>query len=144
MGAKTVNTKEQSLAEGLNAHYGTVNVYGNEMPNVDGFVDAAGALILFEQVMQIVKPHARIAIIAVYKHEVPISLAQVMSKEVKIIGASGYTHEDIVKVVAHINEKKTPIATMVTQVYKLNEIQQAFEKAIEANETIKVVVDLTE
>ena len=51
--------------------------------------------------------------------------------------ARGYTHEDIVKVVAHINAKKTPIATMVTQVYKLDELQQAFDKAIEANETIK-------
>ena len=144
LGAKTVNTKEQTLAEGLATHFGTVNVYGYDVPNVDGFVDAAGAPPLFEQVMQIAKPHARIAIIAVYKEEVPVSLVQVMSNEVKIIGASGYTHEDIVKVVAHINEKKTPIATMVTQVYKLDELQQAFDKAIEANETIKVVVDLTE
>ena len=40
--------------------------------------------------------------------------------------------------------KKTPITTMVTQVYKLDELQQAFDKAIEANKAIKVVVDLTE
>ncbi|MNJ51473.1 hypothetical protein D3C77_467780 [compost metagenome] len=68
--------------------------------------------------IQIVKPNARIAIIAVYKQEVPVSLAQVMSKEVQIIGASGYNHEDITKVIAHINEKKIPTGTMVTQVYK--------------------------
>ncbi|WP_019637821.1 hypothetical protein [Paenibacillus fonticola] len=54
-----------------------------------------------------------------------------------------YNHEDITKVIAHINEKKTPIGTMVTQVYKLDDIQAAFNKAIEAKETIKVVVDLT-
>ena len=42
------------------------------------------------------------------------------------------------------NERKTPITTMVTQVYKLDELQQALNKAIEANETIKVVVSLTE
>ncbi|MBS4209440.1 zinc-binding dehydrogenase [Bacillus sp. FJAT-50079] len=143
LGAKTINTKEESLAKGLSRHFGQVNVYGMDVPNVDAFVDAAGAPILFEEVMDIVKPNARIAIIAVYKQEVPINLAQVMSKEVKIIGASGYTHEDITKVIAHINERKTPIATMVTQVYHLNSIQEAFNKAIEASETIKVVVDLT-
>ncbi|WP_340009235.1 hypothetical protein MHH52_13770 [Paenibacillus sp. FSL K6-0276] len=66
-----------------------------------------------------------------------------MSKEVNIIGASGYTHEDIVKVIDHINDKKTNISTMVTQTYKLDDIQAAFDKAIEAKETIKVIVELT-
>ncbi|WP_256989684.1 zinc-dependent alcohol dehydrogenase [Paenibacillus sp. VTT E-133280] len=143
LGALTVNTSTETLAEGLIKHFGEVNVYGVSVPNVDAFVDAAGAPILFEQVMQIVKPQARIAIIAVYKNEVPISLAQVMSKEVNIVGASGYTHEDIVKVIEHINDKKTNISTMVTQTYKLEDIQAAFDKAIAAKETIKVIVDLT-
>lgn len=143
LGALTVNTSTESLAEGLIKHFGEVNVYGVSVPNVDAFVDAAGAPILFEQVMQIVKPQARIAIIAVYKNEVPLSLAQVMSKEVNIVGASGYTHEDIVKVIEHINDKKTNISTMVTQTYKLEDIQAAFDKAIAAKETIKVIVDLT-
>lgn len=66
-----------------------------------------------------------------------------MSKEVNIVGASGYTHEDIVKVIEHINDKKTNIFTMVTQTYKLEDIQAAFDKAIAAKETIKVIVDLT-
>ncbi|MDH6368647.1 2-desacetyl-2-hydroxyethyl bacteriochlorophyllide A dehydrogenase [Paenibacillus sp. PastF-3] len=143
LGALTFNTSTETLAEGLIKHFGEVNVYGVSVPNVDAFVDAAGAPILFEQVMQIVKPQVRIAIIAVYKNEVPISLAQVMSKEVNIVGASGYTHEDIVKVIEHINDKKTNISTMVTQTYKLEDIQAAFDKAIAAKETIKVIVDLT-
>lgn len=144
LGAKTVNTLNISLAEGLSAHFGTINVYGVDVPNVDAFVDAAGAPPLFNEVMKIVKPHARIAIIAVYKQDIPVSLAQVMSKEVQIIGASGYTHEDILSVIDHINQKKTPISIMVTNIFKLADIQQAFNTAIEAKETIKVVVDLTD
>ncbi|UOQ87376.1 zinc-dependent alcohol dehydrogenase [Gracilibacillus salinarum] len=143
LGARTVNTKNESLAEGLINHFGEENVYGINVPNVHGFVDAAGAPPLFEQVMQIVKPQARIAIIAVYKNEVPVSLAQIMSKEVKIIGASGYTHDNITRVIDHLNQKKTNISTMVTQVYPLDKIQEAFDKAIEAKDTVKVVVDLT-
>lgn len=65
-----------------------------------------------------------------------------MSNEVKIKGASG-TNEDILKVIEHINEKKTKVSLMVTQTYKLDELQNAFDKAIEAKETIKVMVDLT-
>ncbi|MFJ7736196.1 zinc-binding dehydrogenase [Lysinibacillus sp. NPDC097287] len=144
LGALTVNTMKETLVEGLAKHFGEVNVYGINVPDVDAFVDAAGAPVLFEQVMKIVKPNARIAIIAVYKNEVPVSLSQVMSKEVKIIGASGYTNEDILKVIDHINQKKTNVSTMVTHTYKLDDIQKAFDTAIAAKETIKVIVDLTE
>ena len=143
IGAHIVDTSKTSLAEGLAAIFGTVNVYGQAMPNVDAYVDAAGAASLFKQVMELVKPKARIAIIAVYKDEVPVSLAQVMSKEVQIVGASGYTDEDILLVINHLNNKKTPIATMVTQVYPLSEIQQAFDTAIAAKDAIKVLVDVT-
>ena len=60
-----------------------------------------------------------------------------MGKELKIIGASGYTHEDITRVVDHIEKKKTPFAALVTQVYKLDELPLAFTTAITANKTIK-------
>ncbi|WP_341323088.1 zinc-binding dehydrogenase [Solibacillus sp. FSL H8-0523] len=143
IGAKTVDTSKVSLTEGLAEAFGTVNVYGKDVPNVDAYVDAAGAAPLFQQVMQIVKPNARIAIIAVYKDEVPVSFMEVMSKEVQIVGASGYTSEDILKVINHLNNKKTKIATMVTQVYPLSEIQTAFDTAIAAKDSIKVIVDVT-
>lgn len=142
LGAVTVNTTVETLAEGLAKHFGELNVYGINVPHVDAFVDAAGAPVLFEQVMNIVKPKARIAIIAVYKSEVPVSLSQVMSKEVNIIGASGYTHDDIVKVIDHMNNKKTAISSMVTHSFKLDDLQAAFDQAIAAKETIKVIVNV--
>lgn len=143
LGAVTVNSMKEELAEGLTKHFGSVNVYGQVVPDVDVFIDAAGAPVLFENVMKIVKPQAKISIIAVYKNEVPVSLAQIMSKELQIQGASGYTHEDISKVIDHLTHKKTNIANIVTQVYKLDDIQEAFNVAIEAKEAIKVVIDLS-
>lgn len=143
IGALTVNTAETTLENGLAGHYGTVNVYGLEVPDVDVFIDAAGAPVLFEKIMKIVKPQARISIIAVYKTEVPISLQQVMSKEVQVKGSSGYTHEDFSKVVGHLASFKEELSSLITQVYKLDDIQEAFNKAVAAKETVKVVVDLT-
>lgn len=143
IGALTVNSASSSIEEGLAGHFGTVNVYGIDVPNVDVFIDAAGAPILFETMMKIVKPKARISIIAVYKTDVPISLLQVMSKEVQVIGSSGYTHEDYAKVVQHLTSFKSELASLITHVYKLDDIQEAFNTAIEAKGTVKVVVDLT-
>ena len=143
LGAKTINTSNTSLREGLIELFGTADSYGVEVPDVDAFVDAAGAPALFKEVISLVKPNARYAVVAVYKDDVPLSLMQVMSTEVKIIGASGYTHEDISRVVNHLNNKKTPITTMITHVYKLSEIQDAFDTAIAAKDCIKVIVDVT-
>ena len=143
IGAKVVNTAETPLAEGLASIFGTVNVYGVDVPNVDAFIDAAGAAPLFDQVMQIAKPNVRIAIIAVYKDAIPVSLQQVMSKEIQIIGASGYTTEDILLVINHLNNQKTAISSIVTQVYPLSDIQTAFDTAIAAKDSIKVIVDVT-
>ncbi|SEL50287.1 zinc-binding dehydrogenase [Paenibacillus sp. OK003] len=142
LGALTVNTGETALEEGLIGHYGSVNVYGVDVPDVDVFIDAAGAPALFENMMKIVKPKAKISIIAVYKSEVPISLHQVMSKEVQIKGSSGYTHEDFSKVVEYLTSFQEELSTLVTHVYKLDDIQEAFTTAIEAKETVKVVIDL--
>lgn len=143
LGALTVNTAVTTLEAGLAEYFGTVNVYGVNVPNVDVFIDAAGAPVLFENIMKIVKPNARISIIAVYKTEVPISLQQVMSKEIQIKGSSGYTHEDYSKVVEHLTNFTSQLSTLITHVYKLDDIQEAFDKAIDAKGTVKVVVDLT-
>jgi threonine dehydrogenase-like Zn-dependent dehydrogenase len=72
-----------------------------------------------------------------------MKLQQEMSKEIQIIGASSYTTEDILLVINHLNNKKTAISTIVTQVYPLSEIQTAFDTAIAAKDAIKVMVDLT-
>ncbi|ASA23441.1 zinc-dependent alcohol dehydrogenase [Paenibacillus donghaensis] len=142
LGALTVNTAATTLEEGLARHFGTVNVYGLEVPDVDVFIDAAGAPVLFENIMRIVKPKARISIIAVYKTEVPISLQQVMSKEVQLKGSSGYTHEDFTKVVGYLASFTDELSPLITQVFKLEDIQEAFNTAIAAKETVKIVIDL--
>ncbi|GEO27830.1 threonine dehydrogenase [Alicyclobacillus acidoterrestris] len=142
LGAKTINTAEENLSESLSKHFGEVDVYGKMVPDVDAFIDAAGASMLFERVLDIVKPHARIAVVAVYKQAIPVGLAQVMSKEVQIIGASGYTTEDILRAVEHLSNPQTKLDTLITHVFKLDEVQQAFEVAIDARETVKVLIEL--
>lgn len=42
----------------------------------------------------------------------------------------------------HLNNRKTSIATMITHTYPLSEIQAAFDTAIAAKDSIKVIVDL--
>lgn len=142
IGAKSLNTTKVDLKTGLTGIFGEIDAYGQKMPDADIFIDAAGSPFLFDEVIKIVKPGARISIIAVYKSEVPVSLGQVMSKEVNIIGSSGYTDEDIRAVVGYINENKTKITSTISKVYKLDNIEEAFKAAIEGKDVIKVLIDL--
>lgn len=142
LGTQTINTSTQSLKEELTRIFGEADHYGQKIPDVDLFIDAAGAPPLLMEVLSLVKSNARIVIIAVYKAEIPVSLAQVMSKELVITGSSGYTHEDISAVVGYINNNQTKIGTTVSKVYKLDNIQEAFNTAIAAKNVIKVIVDM--
>ncbi|GAA0886534.1 zinc-binding dehydrogenase [Sphingobacterium siyangense subsp. cladoniae] len=142
IGAQSLNTSTQSLSEGLAAIFGETDSYGHKVPDVDIYIDAAGAPALFIEIMKWVKHGARISLIAVYKTQVPLNLSQVMSKEVVILGSSGYTHEDIKAVVGYINNNETKIGNTVSKVYRLDNIQEAFQVAIEAKKVIKVIIDM--
>lgn len=83
----------------------------------------------------------RIAIVAVYKQPIEFDLVKMMALELNIRGASGYNHGDIVKVIEYLSEKKTPVESIITHTYKFEDIHEAFDKAIEMKDTIKVMID---
>lgn len=142
LGAKIINTAKEPLVEGLVRHFGQKQTYfGLPLPNVHGYVDAAGAPSLFNEVLKVANEETRFAIVAVYKQPMEIDFGQMMALELNIRGASGYTHEDIVKVIENLAEKKTPIESIITHTYKFEDIREAFDKAIEMKDTIKVIVD---
>lgn len=144
MGLHTLNTKEETLAEGLIRIFGSqINSMGQPIPDVDLYIDAAGAPALLQSTVAFAKPYSKMCIIAVYKKEVAINPTSFMSNEFTLLGSRGYTQDDIFEVIDHLTEQKTTIDTMVTQVFKLEDISEAFKVASEANGSIKVVIDLT-
>lgn len=143
LGAKTLNTSVTDLKNGLMEIFGESELYGRRVPDVDLFIDAAGSYVLFNEVSQLMKQGAKLSVIAVYKNEAAVSLSQIMSKELHIQGCSGYTTADIKRAASYINNKKTNIGSIVSRVYKLNDIREAFTTAIAGKNVIKVLIDLT-
>lgn len=144
IGLHTLNTKKEDLADGLIRIFGSqINSMGQSIPNVDLYIDAAGAPALLQSTIAFAKPHSKMCIIAVYKKEISINPTAFMSNEFTLMGSRGYTQEDIIEVIDHLTEEKTTVATMVTQTFKLEDINEAFKVASEAKGTIKVIIDLT-
>ena len=142
LGAKILDTSSINLKKGLSAIFGEIDVYSDKVPNVDIFIDAAGSAPLFLEVFKIAKMNAKLSLIAVYKDDVPISFLQMMSKEITIIGSSGYTDADLQAVVGYINNNTTKIDLIISSIYMLDDIQYAFESAIDAKNVIKIIIDL--
>lgn len=141
-GIKTVNTAQVGLEDGLKSIFGSVDVFGSDKPDVDIFVDAAGAPGLLTQVLDTARTGSVISVIAVYKNAVPVDMAKIMSKEITILGSSGYESHDIEQVVGYLNSGTVNLENAVTHVFKLEDIELAFQTAISGKGTVKVLVDL--
>lgn len=142
LGTRTINTSDVTLQEALGEMFGEVDSHCKNTPDVDIFIDAAGAPALFMEVMKMIKQNARISVIAVYRTQIPINLAQLMSREVTLVGSSGYEQEDLVAVMDYINNKRTKIRAIVSRVYRLDNINEAFRTAINGKNVIKVIIDM--
>jgi len=76
------------------------------------------------------------------KKEVPINFMQVMGTECRIMGARGYTRDDILEVIHNLANKKSNVNQIITHTFPLDEGPKAFETAADPSLAIKVVLDL--
>jgi len=144
IGAKTLNSRNEDLREGLITRFGSqINLLGQQVPDVDLYIDAAGAPPLLTACIEMAKTGSRLSLIATYKKEVSFNPSLIMMNEFGLFGSCGYTHEDITAVIDHLTKQKTKINEIVTHVYKLKDINEAFRVATEAKGALKVIIDLT-
>ena len=63
-----------------------------------------------------------------------------MAKELTILGSRGYTAQDIKEVIESLRSQENHLDKIITDVYPIEKVQEAFNKAIDAENTIKVVL----
>ncbi|MBQ9840578.1 MAG: alcohol dehydrogenase catalytic domain-containing protein [Erysipelotrichaceae bacterium] len=138
LGAKTINTTECELKEKLIEIFGAYPNY-YPIPDVDMYVDAAGAPALLSEVFTYARNKTKYAIISVFQ-KVELPGMPFIAAQPMIYGSQGYTHETIVEVIDHVLNEKTPIASMVTHTFKHEDMSKAIEFAA-SGQGIKVVID---
>jgi len=117
-------------------------VYRTPVVDVDVVIDCAGAPNVPGDFLNYAKPGARFACVGMHKKDVSISFAQIMSKEVKIMGSRGYTKDDFLEVIYNLTNKKSQVTKIVTHKFKQEDAVKAFETASDPNTAIKVIIDL--
>lgn len=131
------------LKEFLQNHFGTVvNPFGMTDPDVDAFIDCAGTRPIIGQIIGLAKEKARIAVVAVYKTDIEISAATLLSSQLTIKGSCGFEHADLVEAFHNVNAHRTAAPQIVTHHFAHKDSVEAFKFAADPKSgAIKVVID---
>ena len=138
LGAQIINTTNEPLKERLIEIFGAYPNYF-PIPDVDMYIDAAGAPSLLAEVFGYARNQTKYAIISVFQ-SVELPGMPFIAAQPVIYGSQGYTHDTIVEVIDHVLNEKTDIASMVTHKFKHEDMAKALEFAA-SGQGIKVIID---
>ncbi len=128
-----VNTARKSLKEELNAF---------APDGVDVILDAVGTAALFEQTVALAKPTTRVVVIGFDGNPAQIAPADITKRELTIIG-SRMNSGRFPTVIEWLEKDMIKPGMMVSAVFSLEDIQQAFELATSDPGQKKILIDLT-
>jgi threonine dehydrogenase-like Zn-dependent dehydrogenase len=168
IGAETVNTREENLCDKLvelcgeyvdtmtHMEYmypelgvalqkimasGIANV-GAKRPNVQLYVDCAGAQELLLESLALCTHDTKYSIVSVYSDPVPVP-GSIFVEQAKVCGSAGYTEPVIHEVIDNIENERTPIRDIITAKFPLDEFPTAMEHAaVKSYHNIKVLLDM--
>jgi L-iditol 2-dehydrogenase len=143
LGGIGFNPKSGETRQFFIDQFGEIKKYhGSSAIDIDVVIDCAGAPNVPGDFLRYAKQGARLSCVALQKKEVPIHFMQVMSTECNIMGARGYTKEDILEVIHNLAHKTSHVTHIITHTFKLDDVVEAFETASDPSLAIKVVLDL--
>ncbi|SDF16511.1 2-desacetyl-2-hydroxyethyl bacteriochlorophyllide A dehydrogenase [Fontibacillus panacisegetis] len=142
MGGVPFNLKESNFREFLIGHFGqSDNCVGLPTPNVDIYIDCAGASNIPDQFLSMAKAGAKLSVVAVHKKSPEVAFSSLMMTEAVIMGSFMYTPKDINETLGYLSSHSTQINKIITHRYPHSQITEAFEMACDASQAIKVVID---
>ena len=165
IGAKTVNSREENVSEKLCDIFGEyvntesdirsanplilqqlsqipgiAEMVAGKKPDVQLYVDCAGAKELLMQSFGMCAANTKYVVVSVYNEPIPVPGGIFMSQPA-IYGSAGYTRETILEVIDHIENQRTPIGSIITDKFQIDQLPEAIEHAaVKSYKNIKVLL----
>ncbi len=132
------------MGDFLMNHFGTkFTFFGMPVPDVDAYVDCAGAATLLDQALHLVKDKSRVAIVAGYAKPYELDVSFLGAMQVSITGSRAYETPDIEAARDNINNNETNLDPIITHHFKIAELTEAFKTAADrTSNAIKVIIDM--
>jgi (R,R)-butanediol dehydrogenase / meso-butanediol dehydrogenase / diacetyl reductase len=139
----------RSVAEGLGL--ATVDPTAEPLERVvDAWTDGAGVPVAFEvsgslhglaDATAVLGARGRLVVVAIHPEPVPVDLHRVFWRELTLIGARVYEHDDFEAAVALIAADDIPTEALISQIEPLARTPDAFARLEAGGEVMKVLID---
>ena len=140
LGAVPFNPTSGDLPEFLTEQHGAADLMGMTVPATDLYFEASGAQPVFEQIVGTARTGARLVILGLHKQPVSVDLANVLLRELEIIGSMAYPTEfpEVIEmlVAGHVDTE-----ALVSHRFPLSRFTEALTRARDGSGATKVMVD---
>lgn len=110
-------------------------------PNVDIYIDAAGIASNIDLFVNNAKFGATLCVTAVHYKPLEIDFMKVTFGQLNIVGSPAYEISDVFAVIEMLKSKQFDIASLITQKYPLDKLEEAINKAADSQSSLKVIID---
>jgi len=140
LGARAVfDPFERPPGEVLSELRGTGSLFGQTYPKTDVYIETSGAPNILSDIATFCNKGSRIITLAMQRQPVTFDGTRLMSKEISIIGSSGYPTE-FPQVMDKLAHSEVDPEVMITHRFPFNDFLNAFETANDARQAAKVLL----
>ena len=141
LGAREVyDPRDNPPAATLSALRGTGTLFGSTYPRTDIYIEASGAPGLLAEIATFANKGSRIITLALQRQPVTLDGTKLMSKEISLIGSSGYPTE-FPQVMQKLADGEIDPELMITHRFPFSDFLAAFETANDAGGAAKVLLN---
>ena len=142
LGLEVCNASTENYLEKCGEILGTVpGMLGGSSIDADYYVDAAGNQAVIDNFFSGAKGYSTISIVAVHHKPVTLNMIPLTYNGLRIIGPGGGFGDDVRLVLEIFESGKFDIEKLITHVYPHDQFVEALQKACDAKEALKVVVE---
>ena len=121
-------------------YFGTAPSLTGMVPDIDCWIDAAGAENILDSFIQYGKIISRFVAVAVNKKPRQLDLLHMTYAQKSIIGSGGYFPEDVKDVMTIMESGKWNLESIITQEFPLEQISDAIQTAADPEKAFNVTV----
>lgn len=140
LGFAVCNTEKEDFVEKAADYFGTAPSLTGMAPDIDCWIDAAGAECILDSFMQHGKIISRFVAVAVNNKPRQLDLLHMTYAQKSIIGSGGYFPEDVRDVMAIMAGGKWDLESIITQEFPLEKISEAIRTAADPDKAFNVTI----
>lgn len=140
LGFAVCNTVRENFVEKAADYFDTAPSLSGMVPNIDCWIDAAGAEGILDSFMQYGKIISRFVAVAVNNRPRQLDLLHMTYSQKSIIGSGGYFPEDVRDVMAIMASGKWNLESIITQEFPLERISEAIQTAADPDRAFNVTI----